>query len=242
MVAVVTVHLAVTAPLPAAPLPRFTPRPPSPSTTTAACWCGGRSRLAVPKGASTQRLTLGALDPATLFSLDSTVTVVGCPMTVRWTRPARSAGRWASGSCSGCLRDPPDTRHHQRARARRRSAPAPAAGRPDQLHPAGRPAVSARRGRGGADGHLSVRSAQAQDQIRLGYFTGGASWQASYQVVLGQGGRAGDRHGGARVRVACGPRTRRSSCLPATVSRAQPQGPPRPLMREERMAGRWRMP
>ena len=34
--------------------------------------------------------------------------------------------------------------------------------------------------------NLSIRSAQAQDKIRLGYFTGGASWQASYQVVLGK--------------------------------------------------------
>ena len=33
---------------------------------------------------------------------------------------------------------------------------------------------------------LGLQSAQAQDQIRLGYFTGGASWQASYQVVLGK--------------------------------------------------------
>ena len=33
--------------------------------------------LTVPKGASTQRVTLGALDPASLFSLDPDVTVDG---------------------------------------------------------------------------------------------------------------------------------------------------------------------
>src|SRR3989442_1642344 len=32
---------------------------------------------------------------------------------------------------------------------------------------------------------LDLRSTRAQDKLRLGYFTGGASWQASYQVVLG---------------------------------------------------------
>ncbi len=31
---------------------------------------------------------------------------------------------------------------------------------------------------------LDLRSARALDKLRLGYFTGGASWQASYQVVL----------------------------------------------------------
>ena len=32
---------------------------------------------------------------------------------------------------------------------------------------------------------LRLSSAKAQDQLRLGYFTTGAAWQASYQVVLG---------------------------------------------------------
>src|SRR3712207_7589710 len=34
-------------------------------------------QLAVPKGASTQRVTLGTLDPASLFSPDSAVAVTG---------------------------------------------------------------------------------------------------------------------------------------------------------------------
>jgi hypothetical protein len=33
---------------------------------------------------------------------------------------------------------------------------------------------------------VGLESNKAQDQIRLGYFTGGATWQASYQVVLGR--------------------------------------------------------
>jgi hypothetical protein len=32
---------------------------------------------------------------------------------------------------------------------------------------------------------IDLRSSRAQDRLRLGYFTGGASWQASYQVMLG---------------------------------------------------------
>ena len=52
--------------------------------------------------------------------------------------------------------------------------------------PAGLALYPSERGRGRADGQSGIRSAQAQDQIRLGYFTGGASWQASYQVVLGR--------------------------------------------------------
>ena len=43
-----------------------------------------------------------------------------------------------------------------------------------------------------------LSSAKAQDRLRLGYFTTGAAWRASYQVVLGDGRRAGDRQRGDR--------------------------------------------
>ena len=35
--------------------------------------------------------------------------------------------------------------------------------------------------------HLQVQSSRAQDKLRLGYFTAGASWLASYQIMLGAG-------------------------------------------------------
>jgi Uncharacterized conserved protein len=47
---------------------------------------------------------------------------------------------------------------------------------------------------------LTLQSAGARDNLRLGYFTQGAHWQASYQVVLGGNGAAGDaRVGGTAV-------------------------------------------
>ncbi len=138
----------------------------------------------VPKGSSTQRVVLGALDPATIFSLDSAVTITGLTYDGAVDEASvlrRSVGRRVvfrlpethdtlSALVLGV--DPlrlqlPDGRV---------SFTAPGAA----LYPAdvvvAEPAVT-----------LGLESAKALDRLRLGYFTAGAMWHASYQVLLGPG-------------------------------------------------------
>ncbi|HYF38816.1 MAG TPA: hypothetical protein VD930_03930, partial [Gemmatimonadales bacterium] len=137
----------------------------------------------LPRGTSNQRLTLGALDPGSLFSLDPEVTVdrvsydgavdeasvlrrsVGKRLVFRLSEPRDTVSALVLGVDPLRLQLPDG----------RISFTPP--GLP--LYPADvvvvEPTVI-----------LSLRSARAQDQVRLGYFTGGASWQASYQVVLGR--------------------------------------------------------
>jgi hypothetical protein len=192
--------------------------------------------LSLPKGASSQRLTLGALDPATLFSLDSTVTVVG--LSYDGAVDEASALRRSVGKRL-VFRLPPgpsgaqdtisalvlgvDPLRLQMPDGRISFTPPE-----DALYP--REVVVAE-----PTANLSVRSAQAQDRIRLGYFTSGASWQASYQVILG---KADARVTGAAVLASESLRAPDAEVqlLAGTVSRAQPKAPPRPQIHEMRVA------
>ena len=89
--------------------------------------------------------------------------------------------------------------------------------------PPGRGALSRRRGGGRSDRCRSPSRAPARrSSCGSGYFTGGASWQASYQVVLGRRGRPGDGHGGAASRRRSAPRMRRCSSWPARSAGRQP--------------------
>jgi hypothetical protein len=140
--------------------------------------------MAVPKGSSTQRVALGPAEPASVFSLDSSVTLLG----VRYDGAVdegsvqrRSVGRRvlfrlpeSKDTLSALILgvDPlrlqlPDGRV---------TFTAPGAA----IYPADvvvtDPATV-----------LDLRATRAQDRIRLGYFTAGASWKASYQIVLGGG-------------------------------------------------------
>ncbi|MEA2724189.1 MAG: hypothetical protein QOH59_1960 [Gemmatimonadales bacterium] len=191
--------------------------------------------LSLPKGASSQRLTLGALDPATLFSLDSTVTLVGL-------------------SYDGAVDEASALRRSVGKRLVFRLPPGPSGARdtisalvlgvdplrlqlPDgriSFTPPGAPLYPPEVVVAEPTASLSVRSAQSQDRIRLGYFTGGASWQASYQLVLG---KADARVTGMAVLSSESLRAPEAEVqlLAGTVSRAQPKAP-RPLMREQRMA------
>lgn len=136
----------------------------------------------VPKGSSTQRVVLGALDPASIFSLDSSVTITGLSYDGAVDEASvlrRSVGRRVvfrlpetNDTLSALVLgvDPlrlqlPDGRV---------SFSAPGAA----LYPAdvvvAEPTVS-----------LGLESAKPLDRLRLGYFTTGAMWRASYQVLLG---------------------------------------------------------
>ena len=137
----------------------------------------------IPKGASSQRLALGALDPATIFSLDSSVTVdrvsydgavdeasvlrrsVGKRLVFRLSDPRDTVSALVLGV---------DPLRLQLPDGRISFTPPGLALYPSDVVVV-EPTVS-----------LAVRSARSQDQMRLGYFTSGASWQASYQLVLGR--------------------------------------------------------
>lgn len=192
--------------------------------------------VTVPKGASTQRLTLGSLDPATVFSLDSSLTIVGL-------------------SYDGAVDEASALRRSVGKRLVFQLPPGPSGARdtisalvlgvdPLRLQlPDGRisftlPGVPLYpRDVVVADpaANLSVRSAQALDRLRLGYFTSGASWQASYQVILG---RSDARVTGMAVLASQSLRAEDAEIqlLAGEVGRAQPKSPPRPLMRREDMA------
>jgi hypothetical protein len=182
------------------------------------------------KGSSVQRLTLGALDPATLFSLDSTVSIdrvvydgavdeasvlrrsIGQRLVFRLTEPPDTVSALVLGVDPLRLQLPDG----------RISFTAPGLA----LYPRDVVVVE-------PSTTISVRSAAARDQVRLGYFTTGASWQASYQVVLG---RSDARVTGMAVLPSESLRAENAEIhlLAGSVGRVQPPPePPRPLMREE---------
>ena len=225
--------LAVSAPLP------ICPAAPLSAQTSLTIYNDGRVLvrrtlpLSLPRGASTQRLTLGAVDPATVFSLDSSVTLVGL-------------------SYDGAVDEPSALRRSVGKRLVFRLAPGPSGARdtisalvlgvdPLRLQladgrisftPPGIPLYPPDVVVAEPTANLSVRSAQAQDRIRLGYFTGGASWRASYQVILG---RADARVMGMAVLGSESVRVENAEIqlLAGEVGRAQPKSPPRPLMMQE---------
>jgi hypothetical protein len=186
-------------------------------------------QTAIPKGASTQRLTLGALDPATLFSLDSTVNFerisydgavdeasvlrrsVGKRLIFRLSDPRDTISALVLGV---------DPLRLQLPDGRISFSPPGLALYPSELVVVEPSAV------------VGVQSSKGQDQIRLGYFTSGASWQASYQVVLG---RPDARVTGMAVIPSQSLRAENAEIrlLAGSVSRAQPPGAPQPLRLEE---------
>lgn len=138
--------------------------------------------VAVPKGNSTQRVPVGSLDPASVFSLDSTVTITGLRYdgaVDEGSALRRSVGRRIvfrlpeSKDTLSALVLGVDPLRLQLPDGRVTFSPPGAALYPGDVVVADPTAT------------LDLRSARAQDRLRLGYFTGGASWQASYQVLLG---------------------------------------------------------
>lgn len=142
----------------------------------------------VPSGSSTHRLALGFLDPGSIFSLDSTVSLMGASYdaavdeanTLRRAVGRRlvfETGAWKDGVAQTVeaevlsvepelFRMPDGTISFQRP------------GRPrypsDLILTA--PTLT-----------LGVRAAAAREALRLGWFTGGAAWDASYAVMLSRG-------------------------------------------------------
>jgi hypothetical protein len=187
--------------------------------------------VAVPKGTSTQRIAIGALDPSTIFSLDSGVTVGGLRYdgTVdEMSALRRSVGKRVvyrlpeSKDTLSALVLGVDPLRLRLPDGRVTFSPPGAALYPADVVVADPTAT------------LDLRSARAQDKLRLGYFTGGASWQASYQVVLG-GSEA--RVTGTAVLESQALRAEDAEVqlLAGAVGRAGPPNqPPVPLFKAER--------
>ena len=184
----------------------------------------------LPKGPSIQRLTLGSLDPATLFSLDSTVSVdrvsydgavdeasvlrrsVGKRLVFRLSDPRDTVSALVLGV---------DPLRLQLPDGRISFTPPGLALYPSDVVVVEPTAI------------VGIRSGHPQERMRLGYFTGGASWQASYHVVLG---REDARVTGMAVLPSESLRAENAEIhlLAGAVGQAQPPGaPPQPLMRKE---------
>jgi hypothetical protein len=138
--------------------------------------------LAVPKDASTQRLALGPLDPASLFALDSGVTITGLSYDGAVDEASvlrRSVGRRVvfrlpeSMDTISALVLGVDPLRLQLPDGRVSFSMPGQALYPGEVVVAD-PTTA-----------LRLQSERAQDKLRLGYFTSGAAWRASYQVMLG---------------------------------------------------------
>jgi hypothetical protein len=189
--------------------------------------------VAVPKGGSTQRVALGALDPASVFSLDSGVTIERLTYDGAVDEASvlrRSVGRRVvfrlpeSKDTISALVLGVDPLRLQLPDGRVSFSPPGAALYPGEVVVA-EPTVA-----------LQLESARAQDRLRLGYFTTGAAWRASYQVVLGTGDARVD---GSAVLQSETLRAEDAEVqlLAGAVGRAeQPQPPPMPLQERAAMA------
>jgi len=187
----------------------------------------------LPKGSSTQRLVLGAIDPATLFSLDSSVILervsydgavdeasvlrrsVGKRLVFRLSDPRDTVSALVLGV---------DPLRLQLPDGRVSFTPPGLAVYPSEVVVVEPTAT------------VGVRSARALDRMRVGYFTSGGSWKASYQAVLG---REDARVTGMAVLGSESLRAENAEVqlLAGLVGRAQPPpGPPQPLMRREARA------
>jgi hypothetical protein len=221
----------------AAPLP-CGPAAPLSAQTSLTIYNDGRVlvrrtlQTAIPKGASSQRLALGALDPATLFSLDSTVNIerisydgavdeasvlrrsVGKRLIFRLSDPRDTISALVLGVDPLRLQMPDG----------RISFQAPG----EALYPSDLVVVE-------PTAVVGVQSNKGQDQIRVGYFTTGASWQASYQVVLG---RPDARVTGMAVIPSQSLRAENAEIglLAGSVSRALPEA--RPMMLDRMVAAK----
>jgi hypothetical protein len=222
----------------ASPLPRF-PGSALQAQTSLTIYNDGRVLVRrtvaakIPKGSSTQRLTLGALEPATLFSLDPEITVqrvaydgavdeasvlrrsVGKRLVFRLSEPRDTVSALVLGV---------DPLRLQLPDGRVSFTPPGLPLYPNDLVVVD-PTVS-----------LTLQSSRSGDQLRLGYFTGGASWEASYQVILN---RTDARVTGMAVLPSESLRAENADIqlLAGSVGRAQPRpGAPQPLMRKEARA------
>jgi hypothetical protein len=184
--------------------------------------------MAVPKGESSHKLALGSLDPASIFPLDSGVAItrlVYDGATDEGSVLRRSVGRRVvfrlpeSKDTLSALVLGVDPLRLKLPDGRVSFTPPGAALYPADVVVADPTAA------------IDLWSTRTQDKFRLGYFTGGATWQASYQVILG--GKTA-RVAGLAVLESQGLTTENASIqlLAGSVGRAEKGAPPpRPFER-----------
>lgn len=145
----------------------------------------------VPRGQSRASVAIGDADPASVFPLDAGVTITQATFEGALAEASvlrRAVGRkvrFVTGTLSGQGRVVPDTIEATilgvdpfRARLADGSV---------VFSPPGRALYPAELAGGDPSLALALSSTAAQDRLRLGYFTRGASWSAGYAVVLGKG-------------------------------------------------------
>jgi hypothetical protein len=193
----------------------------------------------LPKGGSIQRLGLGALDPASVFSLDPDVTITRLSYdgaTDEASVLRRSVGKRVvfripeSTDTVSALVLGADPLRLQMPDGRVTFTPPGAALYPAEAAVAD-PTLT-----------LDLQNARALQRLRLGYFTGGATWQASYQAVLGA---KEARVVGMAVLESQALRSDSAQIqlLAGSVSRAEPGAPPpMPLEKRAMMAAAEAMP
>ena len=184
--------------------------------------------VAVPKGSSSHELTLGPLDPASLFPLDSGVAITRLSYdgaTDESSALRRSVGRRVvfrlpeSTDTLSAVVLGVDPLRLQLPDGRITFQPPGAAMYPAEVVVADPTAA------------VDLFSTRERKTLRLGYFTGGATWQASYQVMIG--GRSA-RVSGLAVLESQGLRAERADVqlLAGSVGRAdKAPEPPRPYER-----------
>jgi hypothetical protein len=136
----------------------------------------------IPKGESSQKVVLGQVDPSSIFSTDSLITILAANYdggTDYQSVLRRSIGRkllFRSGkdTVSATVLGV-DPERYRMADGTVAFSPPGVPLFPEELVVVD-PVVN-----------LGLKSSQSRKALALGYFTGGASWQASYQVLLGSG-------------------------------------------------------
>ncbi len=138
--------------------------------------------VAVPKGSSSHKVSLGPLDPASLFPLDSGVAITRVSYdgaTDEGSVLRRSVGRRVvfrlpeSTDTVSAVVLGVDPLRLQLPDGRIAFQPPGAAMYPAEVV-VGDPTAA-----------INLLSSRERKTLRLGYFTGGATWQASYQVTIG---------------------------------------------------------
>jgi hypothetical protein len=144
---------------------------------------------ALAAGVTSHRLSLGLLDPNSVFALDSGVAIVGSSYDASVDEEntmRRAVGTTLKFLTGGTTNGVPDTTSAlvigvSPERFRR------ADGRVSFQRP-GLPLYPAELVLGDPTLARAVRTASSQPSLRIGYFTQGAAWNASYTVVLGKNG------------------------------------------------------
>jgi hypothetical protein len=192
--------------------------------------------VSLPKGSSSHKVSLGPLDPASLFPLDSGVAITRASYdgaTDEGSALRRSVGRRIvfrlpeSKDTLSAVVLGVDPLRLQLPDGRITFQPPGAAMYPAEVVVADPRAA------------IDLFSTRERKTLRLGYFTGGATWQASYQVTIG--GRTA-RVAGLAVLESQGLRAEKADVqlLAGSVGQAQkaPE-PPRPM--ERRLAAAYAM-